>query len=92
MILRVLILGEVAEVKDSLKGEALEAAFGKLGRLALQLGKLAAEFGSWSQRCKVRRPTLQRREAWAMEGAAARMGRADCWRGERAEFFISGPL
>ncbi len=24
--------------------------------------------GSWSQRCKVRRPTLQRREAWAMGG------------------------
>ncbi len=52
MILRVLILGEVAEVKDSLKGEALEAAFGKFGRLALQLGKLAAEFG-------VLEPTVQ---------------------------------
>ena len=45
MILRVLILGEVAEVNDSLKGEALEAAFGEVGGLALQLGKLVAEFG-----------------------------------------------
>ena len=35
LILRVLILGEVAEVNDSLKGEALEAAFGDLGGLAL---------------------------------------------------------
>ena len=35
MIRRVLILGEVAEVKDSLKGEALEAAFGEFGGLAL---------------------------------------------------------
>ena len=92
LILRVLILWEVAGVKDSLKGEASEAAFGEVGGLALQLGKLVAEFGSWSQRCKVRRPTLERREAWAMEGAAARTGSADCWRGERREFFISEPL
>ncbi len=28
-----------------MKGEALEAAFGELGGLALQLGKLVAEFG-----------------------------------------------
>ena len=52
LILRVLILGEVAEVKDSLKGEALEAAFGEFGGLALQLGKLVAEFG-------VLEPTVQ---------------------------------
>ena len=34
-IFRVWILEEVAEVKDGLKGEALEAAFGELGGLAL---------------------------------------------------------
>ena len=39
-------------MEDSLKGEALEAAFGKLGRLALRLGKLVAEFG-------VLEPTVQ---------------------------------
>ena len=50
--LRVLILEKVAEVKDSFKGEALEAAFGELGGLALQLSKLAAEFG-------VLEPTVQ---------------------------------
>ena len=32
---RVWILEEVAEVKDGLKGETLEAAFGELGGLAL---------------------------------------------------------
>ena len=91
MILRVLILGEVAEVNDSLKGEALEAAFGELGGLALQLGKLVAEFG-------VLEPTVQSAAAHFGEagglgkGAATRMGSADCWRGERPEFFISGPL
>ena len=89
---RVWTLQEVAEANDGLEGEALEAAFGESGGLALQLGKLAAEVGSWSQRCKVRRPTLERRAAWAMEGAAASMGRADCWRGEGLGFFISGPL
>ena len=34
-IFRVWILEEVAEVKDGLKGEALEAAFGEFGGLAL---------------------------------------------------------
>ncbi len=61
MILRVLILWEVAGVKDSLKGEALEAAFGELGGLAPQLGKLVAEFG-------VLEPTVQ--------SAAAHFGEA----------------
>ena len=44
-----------------MKGEALEAAFGKLGGLALQLGKLVAEFG-------VLEPTVQ--------SAAAHFGEA----------------
>ena len=65
MILRVLILGEVAEVKDSLKGEALEAAFGELGGLALQLGNLASEFG-------VLEPTVQ--SAAAHSGEAGGLG------------------
>ncbi len=61
-----MILGEVAEVEvagvnDSLKGEALEAAFGELGGLAPQLGKLVAEFG-------VLEPTVQ--------SAAAHFGEA----------------
>ena len=48
-------------MKDSLKGEALEAAFGELGGLAPQLGKLVAEFG-------VLEPTVQ--------SAAAHFGEA----------------
>ncbi len=39
-------------MKDSLKGEGLEAAFGEFGGVALQLGKLVAEFG-------VLEPTVQ---------------------------------
>ena len=86
-----MILREVAEVEDSSKGEALEAALGELGELALQLGKLVAEFG-------VLEPTVQSAAAHFAEvgglgnGGAARTGRAGCWRGERPEFFISGPL
>ena len=72
--LRVLILEKVAEVKDSFKGEALEAAFGELGGLALQLGKLVAEFG-------VLEPTVQ--SAAAHFGEAGGLGR---WRGRRREW------
>ena len=46
-------------MKDGLEGEAPEAAFGKLGGLALQPGELVSEFG-------VLEPTVQ--------GAAAHFG------------------
>ena len=73
MILRVLILGEVAEVEDSLKGEALEAAFGELGGLAPQLGKLVAEFG-------VLEPTVQSAAAhFAEAGGLGKGGRRREW-------------
>ncbi len=52
-------------MKDSLKGEALEAAFGELGGLAPQLGKLVAEFG-------VLEPTVQ--SAAAHSGEAGGLG------------------
>ncbi len=58
---RVWTLQEVAEANDGLEGEALEAAFGESGGLALQLGKLAAEVG-------VLEPTVQ--------SAAAHLGEA----------------
>ncbi len=48
-----------------MKGEALEAAFGELGGLALQLGKLVAEFG-------VLEPTVQ--SAAAHSGEAGGLG------------------
>ena len=73
LILRVLILGEVAEVKDSLKGEALEAAFGEFGGLAPQLGKLVAEFG-------ILEPTVQSAAAhFAEAGGLGNGGRRREW-------------
>ncbi len=36
--------------------------------------------GSWSQRCKVRRPTLEKREAWAMGGDENGERRLLAWR------------
>ena len=50
-------------MNDGLKGEALEAAFGELGVLALELGKLVAEFG-------VLAPTVQGAAAHLRDGAA----------------------
>ena len=72
MILRVLILGEVAEVEDSLKGEALEAALGELGGLAPQLGKLVAEFG-------VLEPTVQSAAAHFAEAGGLGKGGQREW-------------
>ncbi len=74
--LRVLILEKVAEVKDSLKGEALEAAFGELGGLALQLGKLVAEFG-------VLEPTVQSAAARFAEAGGLGNGGGGGENGER---------
>ena len=72
LIRRVLILGEVAEAEDSLKGEALEAAFGELVGLAPQLGKLAAEFG-------VLEPTVQSAAAHSGETVGLGNGRRREW-------------
>ena len=79
-------------MNDSLKGEALEAAFGELGGLAPQLGKLVAEFG-------VLEPTVQSAAAHFAEagglgngGGGGENGERRLLAWERPEFFISGPL
>ena len=59
--IRVRVFEEAAQVKDGLKGEALELAFGELGGLALELAELGAEL-------RVLQPALQ--------GAAAHSGEA----------------
>ena len=67
---RVWIFEKVAQVKDGLKSEALEVAFGEFGGLALEFGELGAEF-------RVLQPAVQ--------GAAAHSGEAgglgDGWGG-----------
>ena len=58
-------------MEDSSKGEALEAALGEFGELALQLGKLVAEFG-------VLEPTVQSAAAhFAEAGGLGNGGRRE---------------
>ncbi len=60
-------------MEDSSKGEALEAALGEFGELALQLGKLVAEFG-------VLEPTVQTAAAHSAEaGGLGNGGRRREW-------------
>ena len=73
-----------------MKGEALEAAFGELGGLALQLGKLVAEFG-------VLEPTVQSAAAhsgeaggWAMEGPRREWGEPIAGVGRGRSFLFQG--
>ncbi len=67
-------------MKDSLKGEVLEAAFGELGGLAPQLGKLVAEFG-------VLEPTVQSAAAHFGEAGGLGNGGRREW-GEAGVFYF----